>query len=69
MKCFHYLILIGFVIVFGSCTHETTLQPDLQETVYFNTQVLPIFQNTCAVSAAIILGQKKRAMILVIMLL
>lgn len=50
MKTFLFLSFIGGLVVFSSCTHETTLQPNLEETVYFNTQVLPMFQNTCAVS-------------------
>lgn len=41
------IILLFFVY---SCTHETTLQPDTEQTVYFNTQVLPIFTNSCALS-------------------
>lgn len=50
MKPFLLLSFIGGLVVFSSCTHETTLQPNLEETVYFNTQILPMFQNTCAVS-------------------
>jgi len=59
MKDIHCLSLIGLIIVFSSCTHETTLQPDLEEVVYFNTQVLPIFQNTCAVSGCHNSGTKE----------
>jgi uncharacterized membrane protein len=59
LKAFLFLILFGGLIVYSSCTHETTLQPDLQETVYFDTQVLPIFQNTCGVSGCHNSGTRK----------
>lgn len=45
-----FSIPILLLFIFSSCTHETTLQPDSEQTVYFDTQVLPIFTNSCALS-------------------
>lgn len=56
-KSLYHTLRTGILLCFSlgiaaviSCTHETSLNADTIEPVYFDTEVLPLFQNSCATS-------------------